>query len=120
MGGRAGVPTMMADDGDMSRRAALFTGVAAASAALATPAFADDSDDMIARIAAKNAKLAEEERNKAPGKTEEEEAEERENSKKLIGGALVGSVVLSVPFYYKNLQRLGTKIASGGEDSGYG
>ena len=28
-------------------------------------------------------------------------------------------VVLSVPFYYKNLERLGTKIASGGKDSGY-
>ena len=29
------------------------------------------------------------------------------------------SVVLSVPFYYKNLQRLAIKITSGGEDSGY-
>ena len=36
-----------------------------------------------------------------------------------MGGALLGSVVLSVPFYYKNLLRLGTKIASGGKEDGY-
>jgi hypothetical protein len=29
-------------------------------------------------------------------------------------------VALSVPFFYKNLQRLGIKIASGGKDDGRG
>ena len=36
-----------------------------------------------------------------------------------ILAAVGASVVLSVPFYYRNLQRLWIKISSGGEDSGY-
>lgn len=100
-----------------SRRAAILTGVAACSAIVAKPAFADDNDDMVARIAAKNALAAEAERNKIDtSKSAEEQSAE---GKGLVGAALLGSVVLSVPFYYKNLQRLGTKISSGGKDSGY-
>jgi FtsZ-binding cell division protein ZapB len=52
-------------------------------------------------------------------KTEAELEEEQEASKRNIGLALVASVALSVPFYSKNLERLGTKIASGGKDDGY-
>lgn len=37
----------------------------------------------------------------------------------LVGAVLAGSVALSVPFYWKNLARLATKIGSGGKDDGY-
>merc|ERR1711990_65615 len=50
--------------------------------------------------------------------TPEPEVSSEEKLKPIIT-ALGASVVLSVPFYYKNLQRLFTKVSSGGEDDGY-
>ena len=67
-----------------------------------------------AENAARDAKMA------ATVKTEDQLADEQEGNKRLIGLALLASVGLSVPFYSKNLERLGTKVASGGKDDGYG
>ena len=97
-----------------TRRAAVFT-AATAAAAIAVPAFADSIED----IAARNAAAAEAARNAAPEKTDEELEAEKGNSKALIGAALVGSVGLSVPFYWKNIARLATKVGTGGKDDGY-
>ena len=51
-----------------------------------------------------------------PAKSAEEQSAE---GKTLVIGALLGSVVLSVPFYWKNVVRLVTKVSSGGTDDGY-
>eukprot|EP00746_Dinoflagellata_sp_MGD_P162213 gnl/MRDRNA2_/MRDRNA2_89667_c0_seq1.p1 gnl/MRDRNA2_/MRDRNA2_89667_c0~~gnl/MRDRNA2_/MRDRNA2_89667_c0_seq1.p1 ORF type:complete len:239 (-),score=51.38 gnl/MRDRNA2_/MRDRNA2_89667_c0_seq1:254-970(-) len=46
---------------------------------------------------------------------------EKEESAKFQGVAAAGAVVLfSLPFFFPNLQRLATKVASGGQDDGYG
>lgn len=85
----------------------------------ASPAVADDTDDMVARIAAKNALAVQKERD-AAGSIDSKSAEQQtEEGKGLVGTFLLGSVVLSVPFYFKNLQRLFIKITSGGKDDGY-
>ena len=100
-----------------SRRAALLAGAATAFAV--SPVFADDAEDIVARIAAKNALALEKERaaaNSIDAKTAEEQSAE---GKGLVGTFLLGSVVLSVPFYYKNIQRLFIKVSSGGKESGY-
>lgn len=104
-----------------SRREAVLAGVATATALTALPVFADDTDDAIARIAAraKAENAANDAKAASSVKTEAELEEEQEASKRNIGLALVASVALSVPFYSKNLERLGTKIASGGKDDGY-
>lgn len=47
-------------------------------------------------------------------------SEQSEEGKGLVGTFLLGSVALSLPFFYKNVLRLGTKITSGGKDDGYG
>jgi len=117
--------TLRASPLQMSSRREAVLGLATASAVTALtalPAFADDTDDAIARIAARA--KAENAANDAKAlknvKTEEELEEEQEASKRNIGLALLASVGLSVPLYAKNLARLGTKIASGGKDDGYG
>lgn len=58
-------------------------------------------------------------KNRFSEKTKEEVAEEEGGKLTPVYGAL-GVVGLSVPFYFANLQRLGTKVASGGRDDGYG
>ena len=45
--------------------------------------------------------------------------EEEGNPALLVGGIVVGGTIASTAFYTKNLQRLGTKIATGGKDDGY-
>ena len=96
------------------RRAAILTGAAALSATT-MPVFADS----VADIAARNAAAAEAEREaKANAKPVDTEAE-KSGAINTVGAVLVGSVALSVPFYYKNIARLFTKITSGGDDDGY-
>jgi hypothetical protein len=106
-----------------SRRAALTT--FASGLLLATPASMalvdadEDSAAMVRRIAAKSeaANVA------ARTKKIKEEEDAKNNAGKgqnLVATGLVGSVVLSLPFFLPNLIRLGKKVASGGEDDGYG
>jgi len=110
-----------------SRRDALFAGAAAATtlAATASPAFAaideDANEAAMAAIAKKAAaqNAAADAAKKANIKTPEEQQAAQDEAKRNIGIALAGSVVLSVPFYYRNVLRLATKIGSGGEDDGY-
>jgi len=42
------------------------------------------------------------------------------NGQKLVPLVLFGGTALSIPFFFPNLLRLGTKITSLGEDDGYG
>jgi hypothetical protein len=98
--------------------------VLAAVAATAIPfaAAADDNDDAIARIAAKNAqtlaatKAAE--RAKYQKTDEDIEADQQKSKNLIIGIAGVGTLA-SGAFIIPNLTRLGIKVASGGQDSGY-
>ena len=48
-----------------------------------------------------------------------DEEAEKASKTNLVAGVLVGSVALSVPFYWQNLQRLAIKVGSGGKDDGY-
>lgn len=95
--------------------------VLAATVFLPKVAFADETEDAMAKIAAKNkaalAKAKEEERANIMKQVEEEE-DPSAKVKKIVGVGAAG-VLASVPFYYRNLLRLGTKIVSGGEDDGY-
>jgi len=82
--------------------------------------------DSIEDIAARNAVAAEAARGEkkkcgygALPQCDTEVEQDNGSSLGLVGGVLVGSVALSVPFYWKNLARLGTKITSGGKDDGY-
>lgn len=97
--------------------------------AIPNAALADDNDDAMARIAAKSMAKNEEEKQRvrdkvakrlAKGKTEEQEVKEQQKEAKnnilLIAG---GGTVLSTAFFYRNIQRLFTKVLSGGEDDGY-
>lgn len=104
-----------------SRRQAMLTVGAVAAAILPTVAQADDTEDAMVKIAAKNkAKLAEE-KELAREKLKTQIKEEEDPSEKFKKIALVGGggVVLSVPFYYRNIIRLFTKVSSGGADDGY-
>ena len=94
-------------------RAALLTG-AALTASTVLPAFAG-----IEEIAAANAAAAEAARKAAAEAPVVDEEAEKSKAINSIGLLLVGGTALSVPFYFKNLQRLGTKVASGGKDDGY-
>ena len=75
------------------RRAALLAGAAAATT-FAMPAFADSVED----IAARNAAAAAAARETAANTPEVEE--DKSSSVNLVAGVLVGSVALSVPFYW--------------------
>ena len=102
------LPAGVTDRGEppVSRRLAVLAGLTSAASVSAaywpaSPALADDTDDMVARIAAKNALAVQKERDAAgsiDGKTAEQQSEE---GKGLVGTFLLGSVVLSVPFYFK-------------------
>ena len=87
------------------------------AAALAAGPLAANAD--VASIAAAaNAKAAKEREEALYGPPPEPELDSGEKLKPilLVAG---GGLALSIPFYFQNLQRLGTKVASGGKDSGY-
>mmetsp|Transcript_4047 Transcript_4047/g.4431 ORF Transcript_4047/g.4431 Transcript_4047/m.4431 type:complete len:146 (+) Transcript_4047:96-533(+) len=48
------------------------------------------------------------------------QAEDSAKGQQLVPAVLFGGTLLSVPFFFPNLLRLGTKLISGGEDDGYG
>ena len=101
-----------------SRRVALgeASRFALGAAALAAGPLAANAD--IADIAAAaNAKAAKEREEALYGEPEPE-VDSGEKLKPILI-ALGGGTALSIPFYFQNLKRLGTKVASGGKDSGY-
>lgn len=112
-----------------SRRSALATGllalvtlpavVAGATAANAAVSADESAEDMVERIAAKSAAANEAARAKAAA-AEQKKIEGADSGKVLVPAFLLGSVGLSLPFFLPNLIRLGKKVASGGEDDGYG
>merc|ERR1719478_1223593 len=113
------VATLAVEGRNVNRRALL---AAAAVASLPFAASADDNEDAIARIAAKNAeKLAADkaaERAKYQKTDEDIEAEQQQSKNLILGIAGVGTLA-SGAFIIPNLTRLGIKIASGGKDAGY-
>ena len=118
---RMSSPQMRLDEVS-SRRSALIGASSLVAAAVPLAAFADANEDAMAAIAARTRQKYEAEKAKAEANTmsTEELMAAQEENKRNIYLALGGSVVLSVPFYFKNLQRLGTKIVSGGKDDGRG
>merc|ERR1719247_1705574 len=106
----------------IGRRSAALLGAAALGvAALPAASFADATDDAIARIAAKNAAAFEKEKedtikNAKTAEEIEQDAEDAKNNIILIAG---GGTLASTAFFYRNILRLFTKVASGGEDDGY-
>lgn len=112
-----------------SRRSALATGllalvtlpvvVAGSTAANAAVSADESAEDMVERIAAKSAAANAAARAKAAAE-EQKKIEGADSGKILVPAFLLGSVGLSLPFFLPNLIRLGTKVASGGEDDGYG
>ena len=93
-------------DASVSRRNALPLFGAGALALAAAPRVALADDDAIAAIAARaNAAAAAEREAKKPKPLRNDE-----ESSFQVGGVLVAGVALSVPFFFKNLQRLGTKV----------
>merc|ERR1719453_626857 len=89
----------------------------------ADPSLNAGTEDAMAKIARKNAeKLAAEKAafaaSRAP-KTEEELLAEQAKSKNLVVGIGAAGTLLSGLFILPNLQRLATKVVSGGQDSGY-
>jgi hypothetical protein len=103
-----------------NRREAVMKGLTGGAGLLAASALAPGAAhaDSIEEIAARANQKAEADRVAAANKAPEQEVSAQDKATPVLA-ALGGSVALSVPFYYKNLQRLGTKIASGGKDSGY-
>ncbi|KAL1508316.1 hypothetical protein AB1Y20_004426 [Prymnesium parvum] len=103
-----------------SRRQAVLAG-AGLLAAVALPALAEENEEAMARIAEKNrlALLKEKEEKKEKIMSRIKEEENPGEKVKKIASVAVGGVLLSVPFYYRNLARLFTKITSGGKDDGY-
>ncbi len=89
----------------------LFLGAAAAAAAatLAAP-LQPARAASIEEIAARNNAIAKQERDAGPPPEPE-----GDGGKSLVPIALGASVVLSVPFYWKNLARLGIKLSGGGD-----
>jgi len=94
----------------------------AAAFAFVAPAVAvgtNDADDVVARIAAQNAAKAAAAREQAAVEASKPKKEPTDG-KSLVLGAAGASVALSLPFFLPNLLRLGTKLASGGKNDGYG
>ena len=67
--------------------------------------------DSIEDIAARNNKLAQQQRDEQANKQEPE----GDGGKSLVPIALGASVALSLPFYWKNVARLGIKLSGGGD-----
>merc|ERR1740127_430402 len=80
-------------------------------------AFADSIEDIAAKANA--AALKDREAAKEKALAPEAEASTEEKLKPILI-AVGGGTLLSVPFFAQNLQRLFTKVSSGGEDAGYG
>merc|ERR1719311_1770916 len=94
----------------------------ASNAYLGDRDYTSGSDDAMARIAAKTTaanEAAKAARVRAPPTGAELLAKQEESKNKILLVAVGGSA-LSIPFFFKNLQRLATKVATGGQDSGYG
>jgi hypothetical protein len=112
----------------MSRRAALASGLIAAammpqaSWAVNRKRGVDDPEAELARLEEEKKEAAAKKAAKEAAKTAKKEAgiEETDERSFPIAAAAGGGVLLSVPLYFANLQRLGTKVASGGKDDGYG
>jgi hypothetical protein len=89
-------------------------------AALPFAAFADENDDSMAAIAAKSAAINAAAKKSFKPPTEEELEAKKEKSKSLIIGIAGFGTLASGAFIIPNLQRLATKVTTGGQDSGYG
>lgn len=114
-------PACMAE-GASTRRSLLGAAAAAATfAAIPGSAFADANEDAMAAIAAKNAaNLAKEkEERRARLNAQNTEKDEEDVRGKTVLAAVAASVLLSVPFYYKNLIRLAIKVTGAGPDRNY-
>lgn len=98
-----------------SRRAALASGAGLLAAAAIAPLSAHA--DSLEEIAARSNAAAMEDRKKAEAQYDQVVTTEEKVAP--IAGVAIAGVALSVPFFFQNLQRLGTKVASGGQDSGY-
>merc|ERR1719326_2038173 len=113
------VATLAVEGRNVNRRALL---TAAAGASLPFAASADENEDAIARIAAKNAETlaAQKAAERAKyQKTDEDIEREQQQSKNLILGIAGVGTLASGAFIIPNLTRLGIKVASGGKDAGY-
>ena len=99
-----------------SRRAALAD-FGAAAAALAVVPLAANAKSIEEIAAEANAKALKEREEALYGPPPEPEVSAGDKLKPilLIAG---GGTALSIPFYFQNVKRLGTKIASGGKDDG--
>jgi len=130
--GRASTP-MMALDSTLGRRSAILSAAAAAALPLAARAeifqggtslgrddlfdkdYSAGTEDALAKIAAKNAKALEEEKKKKLAEySKAGDKDEKANALAplIVGGFGLASVVLSLPFFYKNLARLYLRFAS--------
>jgi hypothetical protein len=120
-----------ASPGDLGRRTALAAGLTSAAMAMVPPMAnaggrfnvqaikdGEDAEDVIQKQLAAQ-KLDRDRTIKKSQRTKEQI--EQEDQAKLGGVAAVGGLtVLSLPFFFPNLQRLATKVGSGGKDDGYG
>jgi len=102
-----------------TRRATLAAGAVslAGLAALPRSALADDNDDAMAKIAAKAMEKNEAVKQKAKAKVAKDMAAgkvEKENagSNVLIAAVGAGSVLFSLPFFYKSVARLALKTSA--------
>ena len=105
------VSALASDEGSdpvMSRRAAAKEAAFTAAAAIASAA-------VLAPTAA-NADIYDDQRKAAA----EKRKQDAEKGKSLVPAVLGGGLLLSLPFFFPNLLRLGTKLSSLGEDDGYG
>lgn len=112
----------MAAEAGSSRRDAMLTFAAAAAVnALPRSARADDNEDAMAKIAANNAQAQKKEKEERLAKltSQDAEAEDEDLRGKTVGAAIAASVLLSVPFYYKNLIRLAIKVTGAGPGRNY-
>jgi len=114
---KAAVPVVSMSEAGMSRRAALASTAFAATAVSLAPlaAIADANEDAVAAIAAKNKRKLEEakaaERAKIAVSMNKAE-KENEGADVLVKGVAAGSFFFSLPFFYKNLARLGLRWSS--------
>ena len=113
----SGMPTMSLQE---SRRAAVLSGVSlAALATMPRVALADENEDVVAAIAARTMQKNEIEKQKKAAevakraaKLQKDGARENEGADLLVKGGIAASFFLSLPFFYKNLARLGLKFSS--------
>ena len=99
---------------DVNRRAALVGAGLTALASLPSFAVADEADDAIYQIAEKTRlkNEAAKEAEKARLATRRDKSRDNEGADIIVKAALGGSFFFSLPFFYKNLARLGLKFSS--------